>query len=532
MGQLVTPSGSSNGEGAGTNGSRERASADARAEVIQSYAPATGELLGEVPVLGAAEVKRRVAAARRAQEAWGALPVEERCARILRFRDALVERSEELVDLLSRETGKPRQEALVHEVLVSADVATYFAKVAPEVLAPRELPLHLMRHRRSTVRYSPKGVIGVITPWNFPLLMPLRDVVIALTAGNAVVLKPSEVTPLIALKAKEVWDSAGLPEDLFQVVTGMGPTGAALIDAGIQMCVFTGGVSTGRRVAAACGERLIPCVMELGGKAPLLACADADVELTAKGIVFGGFSNSGQVCLSVERVYAHRDVHDRLLERVVELTRALRQGDPAGGPVELGAITFPHQITVAERHIADALAKGARLHTGGRLRPGPGQFFEPTVLSGCDHSMTVMTEEIFGPIVPIMRVESEEEAVRLANDSHLGLNAYVFTRDVEHGARLAERIEAGSVLVNDVLLNGGLADAPFGGIKQSGFGRVLGDDSLRDMSDVKHVNTGRTTLGADALWFPYGDRAYGLLSKGMRGLFGRGSVLERIAKLM
>jgi succinate-semialdehyde dehydrogenase/glutarate-semialdehyde dehydrogenase len=204
------------------------------------------------------------------------------------------------------------------------------------------------------------------------------------------------VTPLIGKKAKEIWDSAGMPEDVFQVVTGDGGTGAALIDAGVDLVVFTGGVSTGKRVAAACGERLIPCIMELGGKAPLIACADADIEKTARGIVFGGFTNSGQVCISVERVYAHESLHERLVDRVVELTKELRQGDPAEGVVDVGAIIFPRQIDVVEKHIADAVEKGAKVRTGGKRAPGPGDFFEPTVIDGCDHSMTVMTQEIFG----------------------------------------------------------------------------------------------------------------------------------------
>src|SRR4051812_48931916 len=336
--------------GTGTNGQ-----ASTR---IRSYAPATGELIGEAPNTSADEVKLAVARARRAQEAWGALPVAERAHRILRFRDAIVERSDEVVDLLTRECGKPKHEALLHEVMVVADIATYFAKHAPAILAPRQLSLHLMKHRKSYIHLVPRGVVGVISPWNYPFQLPLRDVITALLAGNAAVLKPSEVTPLIALKAKEIWDGAGLTEDLFQVVTGYGPTGAALIDAGIQFLVFTGGVATGKRVAAACGERLIPCVMELGGKAPLIACSDAEVERTARAITFGGFSNCGQVCISVERVYAHRDVHDQILDRVVELTRELKQGDPSKEIVDVGAIIFGQQIDIAEKHIADAVAKG------------------------------------------------------------------------------------------------------------------------------------------------------------------------------
>ena len=499
---------------------------------IKSYAPATGELIGEAPNTTADEVKQAVARARRAQEAWGALPIAERASRVLRFRDAIVDRADEIVDLLARECGKPRHEALLHEVMVVADIATYFAKHADRILTPRQLSLHLMKHRKSYIHYIPRGVVGVISPWNYPFQLPMRDVIMALLAGSAAVLKPSEVTPLVALKAKEIWDGAGLPEDLFQVVTGYGQTGAALIDSGIQFLVFTGGVSTGKRVAAACGERLIPCVMELGGKAPLLACSDAEIERTAQAITFGGFSNCGQVCISVERVYAHRDVHDKILDRVVELTRELRQGDPTKEFVDVGAIIFAPQIEIAEKHIADAVSKGAVVKAGGKRGEGRGQFFEPTVLANCDHTMTVMREEIFGPIVPFMKVSSEEEAVRLANESHLGLNAYVFSADREHGKRLAERVEAGSVLVNDVLSNGGTVEAPFGGIKQSGFGRAMGDEALREMCDQRHISVDRLAMGdKDPLWFPYTEKSYGWFKKGMRVMFGGGGIVKKISEL-
>jgi succinate-semialdehyde dehydrogenase/glutarate-semialdehyde dehydrogenase len=272
--------------------------------------------------------------------------------------------------------------------------------------------------------------------------------------------------------------------------------------------------------------------MELGGKAPLIACSDAEVERTARAITFGGFSNCGQVCISVERVYAHRDVHDTILDRVVELTRELKQGDPAKEVVDVGAIIFAPQMEIAERHIADALGKGAVLRAGGQRVPGKGQFFEPTVLANCDHSMTVMRDEIFGPIVPFMKVASEDEAVRLANESHLGLNAYVFSADREHGHRLAERVEAGSVLVNDVLSNGATVEAPFGGIKQSGFGRALGDDALREMCDQRHISVDRLAMGQkDPLWFPYTEKSYAWFKKGMKVMFGGGGLWKRISEL-
>ena len=334
------------------------------------------------------------------------------------------------------------------------------------------------------------------------------------------------------LEAKKIYDSTGLPEDLFAVVVGHGGTGQALIDAGIDCCVFTGAVETGRKVAAACGQRLVPCTMELGGKAPLMACEDCDLERTAQAIVFGGFANSGQVCISVERVYAHDKVYQPLLDRVRALVAGLRQGDPARDFVDVGAIIFPKQIDIARRHVDDAVQKGATLVCGGKTLPGPGQFFEPTVLAGCDHSMTVMREEIFGPVVPFMRVPSDEEAVRLANESHLGLNAYVFSRSRSRARRIAEQIQAGSVVINDVLSNYATVEAPFGGIKQSGFGRVHGVEGLRDMCHRKHVSYGHVPgPSRDPYWYPYSAKSLHWLQRGVKLLLGGGSLAKRLGDM-
>ncbi len=503
-----------------------------RSEMLVSYAPATGERLGEVPILGPDAVRAAVERARTAQVSWALLPVEERCERTLKLRDVIVDRAEELVELLARECGKPRAEGLTHEVMVTADLATYYAKRAPRLLAPREIELHLLKHRRSYVHYAPRGVVGIIAPWNFPFVIPMGDSITALLAGNAVVLKPSEVTPLIGVKCKELFDASGLPRDLFQVVTGDGRTGAALIDARPDKVVFTGAVATGRRVAAACGERLIPCTMELGGKAAAIVCADADLERTARALVYGGFANSGQICISVERVYAHEALYEQLVERVVQLVGELRQGDPVAGDVDVGAIIFDKQLEVAKTLIADAVGKGAQLKAGGKQVVGLGSFFEPTVLAGCTQDMAVMREEIFGPIVPIMRVSDDEEAVRLANDSHLGLMGYVFTRDRDKGRRLAERVRAGTVMVNDVLTAYAAPEAPFGGVKDSGFGRVHGEEGLRDMCEVRHVSYDRIALGSrDPMWFPYSEGSYRAFAKGMRLLFRSGSVARKVLDL-
>ena len=498
---------------------------------LKSWEPATGELLGEVPVTSREDVIKTIARAKKAQAAWAVLPIAERSKRLLRFRDALVDRAEEIVDVVTRECGKPRTDALT-EVMLGVDQLTYYCNNAAKILAPRELPLHLLRHKKSVLHYVPRGVVGIISPWNFPFVIPMADVFAALVTGSAVVVKPSEVTPLTMQKAKEVFDATGLPEDLFGVVYGKGDVGQALIEGGIQKMVFTGGVETGKRVASACGANLVPCVIELGGKAPLLACSDCDIERTARAIVYGGFQNSGQVCISVERVYAHETVHDKLVERVRELTEELRQGDPVADTVDVGAIIFAKQIEVANAHIADATKKGARVVTGGKRRPGPGMFFEPTVLANCDHSMTVMTEEIFGPIVPIQKIASEDEGVRLANDSHLGLNAYVFSKDRKKAERIAERIEAGSVVVNDVLMNYGAVEAPFGGIKQSGFGRVHGDDALRDMAEVRHVFSGKLPDTArDPLWFPYSTNVYRWQLRLLRTIYSSAGVVKRLRQL-
>ncbi len=304
------------------------------------------------------------------------------------------------------------------------------------------------------------------------------------------------------------------------MVTGRGNTGAALIDAGIDFCVFTGSVATGKKVAAACGERLLPCTLELGGKAPAIVCADADLERTAQAIVWGGFANSGQVCASVERVYAHQSVHDELVDRIVALTRELRQGE-ASAIVDIGAMAWDRQVQTVSDLVASAVAAGANVETGGERRKGPGQFYLPTVLTDVTQDMDVMRREIFGPVVPIMRVASDAEAVELANDSHLGLLAYVFTRDRVRGKQLAESIAAGTVMINDVLATFGCPETPWGGVKQSGIGRTHSAHGLRDMCEIRHVNYDRFHLKREPWWFPYSDKNYHRMLKLTRFLFGR-----------
>jgi succinate-semialdehyde dehydrogenase/glutarate-semialdehyde dehydrogenase len=481
-------------------------------DVIVSRNPTTGEVLGEVRESTPAQVRDAVARARAAQAAWGALPVKARAERVGHFRDAVVARAEELCALISAETGKTRVEALSMEVMLIADLATFFIKRATRILAPEPISLHLLKNRGSYIHYVPRGVVGIISPWNFPFGIATGEVVMALLAGNAVVLKPSEVTPLIALKTKELYDACGMPPELFQVVPGRGPAGAALIEAGIDYCVFTGSTATGKKVAAACGERLIPCALELGGKAPAIVCADADLERTARALTWGAFANQGQVCVSVERVYAHQSVHDELVEKIVAEVGKLRPGD------DTGSMTWERQTEIVEERVRSAVEAGAKVRTGGQRR-GSGLAFAPTVLTDCKQDMDVMRKEIFGPVMPIMKVRDEEEAVTLANDSQLGLMAYVFTDDKQKGRRLAERIESGTTMVNDCLLTFGVPETPWGGVKQSGIGITHGAKGLRDLCQARHVNYDRIALKKELWWYPYSEKLYRQTLKMMRWIF-------------
>lgn len=488
-------------------------------QAIVSINPATGAALGEVPEWTAAEVRAAVESGRAAARSWARLPVRERAAQVLRFRDAILERAEEIIEAIVHEGGKTRQEALVTELLVVVDLATYFCNRAEKILAPRPISMHLLKNRKSYLHYVPRGVVGIIAPWNFPFSIPVGEAIMALLAGNAVVIKPSEITPLIALAAKSIFDRTGMTKNLFQVVTGRGATGQALIDAPVDQIIFTGSVATGRKVAAACGERLVPCTLELGGKAPALVCADADLERTSSALVWGAFANSGQVCASVERVYAHRDVYDELVRLVVEKTQRLRQGDPADFATDVGAMTWDRQRDSVAAQVQQAVADGARIAAAGQPPAGPGQFYPPTVLVDVRQEMAVMRREVFGPVMPIMKIDSEEEGVRLANDSDLGLVAYVFTRDRAKGRRLAERIEAGTVMVNDVLSAYGMPETPWGGVKQSAVGYTHSDEGLRNLCQQRHVNLDRLALRRELWWHPYTERSYRFLLRGLKLLF-------------
>jgi succinate-semialdehyde dehydrogenase/glutarate-semialdehyde dehydrogenase len=378
----------------------------------------------------------------------------------------------------------------------------------------------MLKNKKLVLSYRPMGVIGIITPWNFPFILSLNPAVQAMMAGNTVVTKPSEITPFVGIALGQLMEAAGLPEGVYQVVTGDGSTGAALVEAGCDKISFTGSVRTGRLVAEACGKRLIPCTLELGGKDPMIVCEDADLERAANGAVFGAFANAGQVCTSTERVYVHEKIADKFVSRVVEITRGLRQGLNSEGEIDVGAICSETQMDIIERHVKDAVEKGAKVLTGGKRNPKyKGNFYEPTVLTNVNHGMEIMREETFGPVLPIQVVRDEEEAIRLANDTVYGLNSNVWTRDKRKGKKLANRIESGCSTVNDCLVNYAVAENPFGGVKESGIGRVNGEMGLKSYCHVQGVLIDRFGTKSELLWYPYSASKLRLVRRALHLLY-------------
>ena len=491
---------------------------------IAVEAPATGETLGEVPILDAAAVAELVAQARAARPAWEALGFEGRAKVFRAAQKWLIANSQRMLETICAETGKTYEDGQV-EVSVAAGSFAFWAKMSSRYLSDEKLrsasPLAL--GRKVLVRYSPLGVVGVIGPWNYPLVNLFCDCVPALMAGNAVVMKPSEVTPLTALLTVEMMREAGLPDGVLQVATGLGETAQALID-DVDFVMFTGSTATGRKVMERAARTLTPVSLELGGKDPMIVCADADVERAANAAAYYSMNNSGQVCISVERVYVEQPVYDEFVAKVLENVKAIRQGPPGGpGEVEVGAITGPGQLDIIERHVDDARERGASVLTGGARRAGGGRFYEPTVMVGVDHSMACMREETFGPTLPIMRVADVDEAVRLANDSPYGLQASVYTRDQAKAEAIARRLQAGAVTVNDAQVNYTVFNAPMGGWKSSGVGVRHGPAGIRKYCHTQTILFTPAPFAPkrDIHMFPYAPWRSRLLARVVKMVYGR-----------
>ena len=479
---------------------------------LESFNPATGELIGTVQTIGPDEVEGVAAEVAQVQPFWGELSLEDRARYLNRAVDVLVDEVDDVASLLTREQGKPITESYTMEVVPTIDVLRWCAKNGPEILADEPLSMSqpLFATKKAKLAYEPLGVIGVISPWNYPWSIPFDEVVIALAAGNGVVLKPASLTPLLGERIRDVLERAGIPEGLVRVVHGGGKVGAALCKAPtVKKVFFTGSVDVGRSVGEACAHNLKGSVLELGGKDPQIVCPDADLANAISGAVWGGFANSGQTCSGIERTYVVREVADRFLEGVVRETERLTVGDPREWETEIGPMVSADQYEVVTELVDDAVANGAELLCGGpRDVPGfSGKFIAPTVLTGVEPEMRIMREEIFGPVLPITVVDDEAEAIERANDSDFGLGASVWTRDRAKGERMARRIESGMVWINDHSYTHAACQCSWGGVKQSGIGRSHSKFGFWECVNVKTV-AWEPGLTRDFWWQPY-DRTLG-----------------------
>jgi acyl-CoA reductase-like NAD-dependent aldehyde dehydrogenase len=473
---------------------------------VESINPATGDLIARFESTHPVDIPAIFERARAAQKEWAAHSLRYRCEMLRRLRDVIFHAREEIADTISREAGKPRVEAIFAEVLLAIDTADFLSRRAPRWLRHERVPHHnlAMKAKSGWLEFQPHGVIAIISPWNYPFAIPMVQMIQAVVTGNAVLLKPSELTPWTGWLARELFRRAHFPVGLVQILQGGGDVGAAIIEAGPDKVLFTGSVATGQRIAEACGSKLIPSVLELGGKDAMIVLKDADLEIASSDAVWGGFMNCGQTCISVERLYVEQPVADRFIELCVAKTKKLRVGPSSDPDVEMGPMIRLRQLEKVEEQLRDAVARGAEILTGGNRRPDLGpNFLEPAIVKNVDHTMQLMREETFGPVIAIRPVASPQEAVRLANDSPFALSASVWTRDARLGKAVASRLRAGSVMINDVASYYGICEAPHGGPGASGWGRSHSRFGLLEMVHVKYVDLDRLPRMAKTWWFGY-----------------------------
>jgi NAD-dependent aldehyde dehydrogenases len=485
----------------------------ASTESLEVLNPATGALIATVPVDSPQSVAETVARVRANQPEWEALGIEGRYRWLGKLRDWLLDNSERVLDTMQMETGKVRADAS-NEPAYLADLINFYGTRASKFIGEQSIRPHtpLLAAKKLRVQYRPYPVVGIISPWNFPLILALGDAIPALQAGAAVVIKPSEFTPLGLIEVIEAWKKEIGGPGILDCVQGTGETGGALVDE-VDFIQFTGSDRTGRKVMARAAETLTPVSLELGGKDPMIVLSDADLDRAANAAAWGGMMNSGQICISVERIYVEEPVYDEFVAKLTAEVGKLRQGaDGRGFGKDVGAMTSPNQTAIVEDHVDDALASGARALTGGKRVEGPGDYFEPTVLVDVDHSMKVMRDETFGPVVGVMKARDAEEALRLANDSRYGLSGSVFG-ERERAERVARRVECGAVNVNDVLVNYLASDVPMGGWKESGIGYRHGEPGIKKYCRTESIVITRFGGKREPTWYPY--------TKARRGLVGR-----------
>src|SRR6202790_978732 len=476
-------------------------------DTIPSVNPATGEVLAHFERTPASLLPEIVSRARVAQGAWAKLPIRDRCAKLRGLRERIMASRNELADAVMRESGKPRVEALFADIFVALDSAEYWSRNAARALRTRRVPHHstAAKAKRGYLAYDPLGVIAIISSWNYPLAIPLSQIIPAVAAGNAVVCKTSDFTPQCGALIEKLFVGAGFPGNLITVVQGGGEVGQALIDAAPDKIMFTGSVATGRRVAEACAKKLIPSVLELGGKDAMIVLADANVDVAASAAVWGSYTNCGQVCLSVERLFVEQSIEEKFLALCVEKTKKLRLGPGCDPATDVGPLIRPQHVQRMSDLVNDAAARGARVLCGGKPRPDLGaNFFRPTVIAGVNSSMKLFQEETFGPILAVQTVKDAEEAVARANDSTFALAASVWASDAKRGQAIAGRLRAGAVMVNDAISYFGIAEAPHGGCGASGWGRTHGKAGLLEMVQMKYIDVDRLPRREKPWWYRYG----------------------------
>jgi len=475
-------------------------------ETFEVHNPADGSVITSLPVDGPDRVADVVARVRANQPAWEALGIKRRAHWLGQLRDWILDHQDQIADTMQKETGKVRGEAAGESVYL-ADLVNFYGKKARKYIGEERVPAHspLMKIKKLRVQYRPFPVVGVISPWNYPLILSLGDAIPALQAGCAVVIKPSEVTPLGIAEIVEAWKRDIGGPDVLDVVNGMGETGSALVDEA-DYVQFTGSDRTAKKVLARAAETLTPVSAELGGKDPMIVLEGADVEKAANAATWGSFANTGQVCMAVERLYVEEPVYDEFIQRFTEEVKSLKQGmDGREYGSDQGAMTFPPQTEIVEDHVEDARRSGATILTGGQRLEGEGDWYPPTVITDVDHSMKVMRDETFGPVVGVMKVRDADEAVRLANDTRYGLSGYVFGKKREAEA-VARQLEVGAAVVNDVLVNFLASDVPMGGWKDSGIGFRHGEYGIKKFVRPESLVITRFGQKREPLYFPYTDK--------------------------
>ncbi|MFF2530058.1 aldehyde dehydrogenase family protein [Brevibacillus sp. NPDC058079] len=469
--------------------------------VMSMKNPATGELLGSLQEATPEQVEDAMARARLAFPAWSTTTLAERLDYLTRLRHYLVDHGEEIARKISEATGKVTLEAYMTEIFVTVDTIRFYEKHASQMLADQPVPTSIVLWpKKSYIHYKPMGVVAVISPWNYPFQLAIIPVLSALVAGNTVILKPSEVTASTGLLIEEVFSAVSMPDGVVTVLHGGREAGQALVAACPDKIFFTGSVATGKKIMAAASEHLIPVELELGGKDPMIVFEDAHLERAANGAVWGAFTNSGQVCMSVERLFVHEKIYPEFLKLVTEKTKALRQSYP--NQAEVGSMTSSQQIGIVHEHVSEALATGATAVTGG-LPSTDSMYIAPTILTNVTSDMKIMREETFGPVLPIMTFATEEEAVHLANSSPYGLNASVWSADKTKADRVARQLDSGNVCINDVIISYANPHLPFGGVKQSGIGRYRGPSGLQAFTHSISVIHDPGKRKREFNWYPY-----------------------------